>query len=137
MINVQRKCAHVVYWSFVSTLVGKLGSPPPISGSISADSSSIGVTDMLDDGTVVCEEVSASWMSSVVSVTSSKDMSSSSSTERSGTVGVASGAVSGGMLSALSLPVGRSGASVSTPALLLLVEMRVVFVRLVLAKRDT
>ena len=61
---------------------------------------------MLDDGNVVCEEVSASWMSNVVSVTSSKDVSSSSSTERSGTVGVASGAVSGGMLSALSFASG-------------------------------
>ena len=137
MTTVQRKCVHVVYWSFVSTLFGKLGSRPPISGSITSDSSGTGVTNMLDGGDVTCKAVSASCMSSVVSVTSSKDVSSSSSTERSGTVGIASAAVSGGVLSVLSLPVGRSRASVSTLALLLLGRMRVVFVRFVLAKRDT
>ena len=111
-------CFHVVYWSFVSALFGKLGSRPPISGSVSADSSGTGVTG---GGDVTCKAVSVSCMSSVVSVTSSKDVSSSSSsTERSGIVGIASATVSGGMLSVLSLTVGCLRAGVSTPALLLL-----------------
>ena len=70
---------------------------------------------MLDGGDVTCKAVSVSCMSSTVD----------------------SAAVSGGVLSVLSLTVGCSRASVSTPALLLSGRMRVVFGSFVLAKRDT